>query len=403
LVDVCLGICDLEAWERDRPQAAMLVPRAEPGRHRVTVVATRRVVPSDALPAEAAPEEANNNLDVVRHAGRVYLAWRTAPDHFASRATRIVVVSSHDEESFVFERSFALGRDLREPRFLSLGGSLFLYVTRLGKDRSAFEPEGVSAAERRPDGSWSELEPIGLPAHVAWRTRVENGTAYMVAYGGADQLYQVFGDPMRVELLTTTDGRQFHPLNAARPAVSQGGGSEADFAVDDDGALFAVIRNEAGDDMGYGSKICSAPREDLSQWQCNADPRKFDSPLMFRHDGEIYLIARRNVTPSGAFDLGWGIGLFRAGRNQIEYANAAKRCSVWRVDRNERRVVFITDLPSKGDTCFPGMVRGASDDEIVIYDYSSDTDGPELPWRIGQRRPTFIYRHVLRFEPRSEE
>jgi hypothetical protein len=37
----------------------------------------------------------------------------------------------------------------------------------------------------------------------------------------------------------------------------------------------------------------------------------------------------------------------------------------------------------------------------VVYDYSSDIAGPELPWTAGQRRPTFIYRHVLELAPRS--
>jgi hypothetical protein len=33
----------------------------------------------------------------------------------------------------------------------------------------------------------------------------------------------------------------------------------------------------------------------------------------------------------------------------------------------------------------------------VVYDYSSDIEGPDLPWTVGQRRPTYVYRHVLEF------
>lgn len=398
LIDTFLGVCDVEAWQREHDYGSESTPVAVPGKHEVTLVESRRVVPSDALPPEASPEAANNNLDVVRHDGRVFLAWRTAPDHFASPDARVVVVSSKDEKTFRFESAFALGRDLREPRFLSYKGSLFLYVTRLGKTRYEFEPEGVSVAELRPDGSWTGLEPIGLDSHVAWRTKVENGKPYMVAYGGADQLYRVFGDPMQVELLTTDDGRRFVPVSGAHPAVTRGGGSEADFTLGDDGRLFAVVRNEAGDDMGWGSKICTAPSDDIADWKCKSDPRKFDSPFVFKHDGEVYLLARRHVTPSGNYDVGWGAGLLRTARNQLEYTNGAKRCALWRLDQSDLRVSFVLDLPSKGDTCFPGMVRG-EDGEIVVYDYSSDIEGPEVPWRIGQRRPTFIYRHVLRFQP----
>ena len=35
--------------------------------------------------------------------------------------------------------------------------------------------------------------------------------------------------------------------------------------------------------------------------------------------------------------------------------------------------------------------------KVVIYDYSSDIEGPELPWSAGQRRPTYVYRHELAF------
>ena len=57
-------------------------PTEELGRHRVEVVTTRRIVPSEGIPAEVRVGHANNNLDVVRHQGRVYLAFRTAPDFF---------------------------------------------------------------------------------------------------------------------------------------------------------------------------------------------------------------------------------------------------------------------------------------------------------------------------------
>ena len=60
----------------------------------------------------------------------------------------------------------------------------------------------------------------------------------------------------------------------------------------------------------------------------------------------------------------------------------------------------MLDLPSRGDTCFPAVLEGDAPNERVVYNYSSPIDGPDLPWYLGQRGPTLIYRHVLRFEPR---
>lgn len=144
-------------------------PAAEPGRHDVELLETRRVVPSDGLPVET--QRSNNNLDVIRHGGLVYLAWRTAPDHFASTETVIHVASSEDELVWTHETTFSMGTDLREPRFLTIGESLFLYVSVLGANPLAFEPMGVRVSERGADGTWSELEDVGLPGYIAWRAR----------------------------------------------------------------------------------------------------------------------------------------------------------------------------------------------------------------------------------------
>lgn len=79
-------------------------PPSEPGRHPVTITETRQIIPGPGLPAEIVPGNSNNNLDVARLGGRVYLAWRTAPDHFASTRTQIFVVSSTDERTWRFEQ-----------------------------------------------------------------------------------------------------------------------------------------------------------------------------------------------------------------------------------------------------------------------------------------------------------
>ena len=70
---------------------------------------------------------------------------------------------------------------------------------------------------------------------------------YMTAYAGGETMYSIFGHAsMSVELLTTTDGRHWTPVDPARRVVSRGGGSESDIAFAPDGSLFALIRNEAG-------------------------------------------------------------------------------------------------------------------------------------------------------------
>ncbi|MBZ0119002.1 MAG: hypothetical protein K8H88_18545 [Sandaracinaceae bacterium] len=376
-------------------------PPSEPGLHDVAITDTRLIVPSTGLPPETPAMRSNNNLDVIRHDGRVFLAWRTAPNHFAGPDTVIHVASSTDETSWRHETSYTLGTDLREPRFLSIGGSLFLYVSILGTDRLAFEPMGVRAAERRADGTWTGLEDIGLPGYIAWRTRTERGTPYMTAYVGGEHIYRFDGLPLSIDLLTTTDGRAWVPVDPARRTIYMGGGSETDFAIGDDGTLFGVIRNEAGDDRGLGSMVCRAPAGDLANWTCRSDPKKYDSPLMFWHDGEAYLIGRRNVNETGNFDVMQGRTVVaRALMSATDYWTHPKRCAIWRYVQGEDRIAFIADLPSRGDTCFPAWIAGESADEVILYDYSSPIDGPDVSWLDGQLGDTYIYRHVLRFTRR---
>src|SRR5262245_9233109 len=144
------GRCDTKAW------AASHTPPAPPppalGRHNARVVETRRIVPSDGLPPAVDVKRANNNLDVTRFGGRTYLAFRSADSHFAGDSTVIHVVSSDDESAWRPEARFAIGRDLREPRWLPLNGRLFLYVSVLGSSSYAFEPERVDVTELATSG-----------------------------------------------------------------------------------------------------------------------------------------------------------------------------------------------------------------------------------------------------------
>ena len=359
------GRIDAQQWQREHPTA--LPPPVELGKHSVRVSDTRRVVPSAGLAPELEVKTANNNLDVVRHDGRVYLAWRSAPNHFASTETVINVASSSDEQSWRYETRYRLGRDLREPRLLSLGGRLLLYVARLGTNSWSFTPEGVSVGERRADGTWTQLDPVGPAGAIAWRVKPFQGEALMVAYRGGEHMYSLSGGDMTVELWRSSDGRHFRPFSAHGAVVSRGGGSETDFALGTDGSLFAVTRNEEGDAFGWGSKLCRANATSLDQWNCTADPRKYDSPLVFEHDGEVYVLGRRNVTTDGAYDLGRSRGVLRTIRNELAYITSAKRCALWRWVPGEHRLAFVLDLPSRGDTCFPSLLTDDARGDVVIY------------------------------------
>jgi hypothetical protein len=124
---------------------------------------------------------------------------------------------------------------------------------------------------------------------------------------------------------------------------------------------------------------------------------------VFWHDGEAYLIGRRNVTESGHFDLMRYADTRNVLESQVDYIQRPKRCALWRFVPGENRIAYVLDLPSGGDTCFPAMIPGESPDELIVYDYSGDVDDPataRLAWQDGQLGRTYVYRHVLRFTTR---
>ncbi len=358
------------------------------------------VVPGEGLPAEVIPQDANNNLDIVMHDGRMFLAFRTAPSHFASSETILYVVSTTDEQTWRYEGQFAMNTDLREPRFLSWDDRLLLHFAELGDNIADFEPKGAWVAEWLGEATWSEPVPLMAdePGFIPWRARVIDDVPYLIGYTGGENIYDLSGVPLSIFLLTTADGDTWEPVVPGQPVVDEGGGSETDFAILDDGRLVAVERDEAGSDLGWGSRICVAQAGDWGSWQCANDPRKYDSPLVFQHNGEVFLIGRRNLTDTGNYDLNMDelSASEQTLQYELDYWQHPKRCSLWRVDPDALSVSFVIDLPSRWDTCFASAIQ-QSETEWLIYNYSSPVDGPDVSWLEGQQGETLIYRMVLAF------
>ena len=359
-----------------------------------------QVVPSDGLPPELVIQDANNNLDVIEVDGKVYLAWRTAPSHFASADAMLYVVSSTDEQTWHYETSVHLGTDLREPRLMYLEEPrrLFLYFAVLGTTPTAFEPQGTQYVVRDDEGHWTDPEWLRKDDFIPWRIKAERSQPQLMGYTGGGDIYSPEdGYPeLGIEWLTTHDGVTWEPVVDGMPVVHTGGASEADFTYQDGGDLLVVARNEAGDTFGFGSLICTAEKGNLAAWQCARDLKKYDSPLLFDRAGRFWLIARRNLTETGAYDLEMNDLDHNEQSLQYEaaYWGEPKRCSLWQVFPDELVVLHTMDFPSRGDTCFPSALdRG--DGHFTVYNYSNDVDGEDLAWNAGQVSPTYIYKQEL--------
>lgn len=352
------------------------------------------IVPGEGLPVT--PQRANNNLAVTDHDGRTFFAWRTGPNHFASEHVQIHLVSSADGATWDLEATFDLDSDLREPQLISWNGELRFYFAQLGTDSGEFEPQGMKVSQYLGPGDWTEPEDAFEDDFIPWRWKVLDGTLYLIGYTGGGNIYAQNGEPVLIHFLTSEDGLTWVPVVDGKSVVHTGGASETDFVFLDDGSLVAVMRNEGGDEDGFGSKVCTAPADALADWTCTPDPRKYDSPLLFREGPDVWLVGRKTLGNGGLFDLGDpGPPEDNFLQYQLDYWDDAKRCSLWHVDPEARTVEEALELPSRGDTCFPDR-RDLGDGVHQIWNYTSPLVG-DPSWIEGQNGETLIYRIDLRF------
>ena len=135
----------------------------------IKVSEPRFIIPSPALGSAIRPMPSNNNVDIEFFDGRLFVAWRTAPTHFADRAAEMWVISSLDDgASWELETRIVLDADVREPRLLKLGETLQLFFFEAGTNPIAFEPKKVWITQRKALGDWSELETLFDQPEVPW-------------------------------------------------------------------------------------------------------------------------------------------------------------------------------------------------------------------------------------------
>jgi hypothetical protein len=381
------------------PFAALASPGNAPSRVRVS--APQWIIPAANLPPGVTLQAGNNNVAIAFHEGRLFVAWRTAPNHFASASTRIYVMSSGDMgRRWVLEREVFLGTDIREPFLVSFKGKLILTFFQAGTNPLAFEPQHMWRTVRTGPRLWSELEKWGEDGEVPWAFKVHDDRVWLTTYKG--QHYGVDPGTLDLRFFVSDDGLTWRPVGANGPAVYTGGVSETGFEFDREGNLWAVTRNEDGDATGFGSHVAMAPAGNLGAWRfpAQSDPWRYDSPRLFRHGDDIYMVARRD--PCSPYDMGWNFLPFSVRRllYLAFYSLRPKRTALYRIDRSTGKVVWLQDLPGVADTAFPSIVQ-TGPHAFLVANYTSPLWYTWGTWLGGQISPfgTQIYFVRLDFTP----
>jgi hypothetical protein len=348
----------------------------------------KNLTTSGKLPPQCIIQKSNNNLDLIKYKDRYYLAFRTAPFHYASVKTVMYVVSSKDLENWDYETEIHLNRDLREPKFAVYHDTLNLYFFTGGTSMFTFEPHQLMMVRSIGGNFWSSPESSNLNGFIPWRIRERSDTLYMSAYNGTD-LYRK-SPKSDLRLFYSTDALNWHKISKD-PQVDILAAEEGEFIFDKKGDLYATVRLE-----GTGALVCRADKCCLKTWQKVRTKNKYDSALMFNHNDDIYVISRRNL--DGPMDKlkNRTNETDRRGRNMIRYWWTRKVTALFKLNKADLSLTLVTDLPSTGDTAFPGIVPLGNDDYLLM-NYSSDIKGRKKIWFTGQLGKTYIYWTKMHF------
>jgi hypothetical protein len=340
----------------------------------------------------------NSNTDLVRFGGAWLLVHATSPYHMGTPESRLVVRRCDDAEprpGSRWEKIAELGApglDIRDPIFAEIGGRLFLYA--LTNPGFYAAPSATVLATSDDGAAWSAFEPVGPPGWLFWRMRAHPSER---SPGGGPVWYAsaYWKDHGESILLRSPDGRAFERLATIHRGDANDE-TEIAFLPRADGSLsdrlVATCRLEITPDNLVGHSAAATllafadpPYTDWSRERTvRTQATRLDGPVAFADGGRLFFVARAQPGPRH-----WP---FRLGS-----AFARKRTALWSLDPGREepegkragapRLLWLSDLPSAGDTAYAGV--GLANGALYTDYYTSRIDR-DYAWLLGMILPTEI-------------
>lgn len=300
--------------------------------------------------------DGNHNAftDLCRFGGSFYLTFRNCPDgHMLFTSSRILVMRSEDGQTWEQVYSFSVPeRDVRDPHFMQLGDRLFVYSGTWLVDPA--DPHNTDMSEQLGFCAWSDdgvewhgprvLE--GTHGYYIWRAKAHNGVGYLNGrrlqqgatskQSGEDRLIESW-------LLQSRDGFTWTPLGMIQPI----NGDETAFLFEADGSALAVARSGGR----RPAQLCRA-KPPYTEWTCTQLERYVGGPMLARW-GDQYLVGGRKMVGT----------------------EKPTTALYWLVNDSLQEVA---ELPSGGDTSYPGFVELDSERGLLSYYSSHEGSGTSL-------------------------
>ena len=296
--------------------------------------------------------EHNAFTDLIRWNGKLWLTFRSCPDgHMVFSTSRIIVLASEDSESWEQVYEFSVPRrDTRDPHFLIFRDQLFVYtgtwysgegeLPRKQYDINKHLGYGV----RTTDGkNWSKpFQLEGTYGHYIWRAATHDGKAYLCARrkrGFSESESGTGATPiMESAMLESEDGINWR----YRSLFQTTKGNETAFLFLENANLLAISRTQGREPALLVQ--ASPPYQEVTR---KALGEYIGGPLLARWGNELVVGGRRFTD---------------AGTRTILY---------W---LHEDTLHEFADLPSGGDTSYPGFLELDDGSGLVSWYSSHEKD-----------------------------
>ncbi len=307
----------------------------------------------------------NMTTDLVDWNGWFYLAYVSSPWHIGSHESRVCIQRSKDAHTWEQVKEFKTsdGSDIRDPKLVVIDGKLFLYVLR--NVGVVAEPSQTAYCFTANGTDWSQIADCEPSQWLFWRPKSPNGVDWYVA-----AYWYKHGKSI---LLHSTDGKSWKKVSD----IYEGDfNDETDLEFLPDGRMLVTARLEmTGSIFGHKQActwvgVSAAPYTSWTGVKC--EKTRLDGPNLFSWNGKVYGLGRRHLDRQK-----WG-----------EYRGSLfgrKRTSLYRV--TEQGLQHVTDLPSSGDTSYPGVVIR---DEQLFVSYYTNRPDHDYPSFVGLFLPSQI-------------
>jgi hypothetical protein len=303
--------------------------------------------------------EHNAFTDLCKFDGKFYLAFRSCPDgHSVFPSSYIIILASEDGKNWEQVNRFSVNnRDTRDPHFAIFKDRLFVYTGAAYCNPNDPENKNPNVNQHLGYCAWSvdgkkwhgPQMVEGSYGHYIWRAATYEDKIYLCGRRKQQFAEMPYNDESKriteSAMLVSNDG-----INFTKAALfQQYYGDEVAFLFEKNGAVVAVARR--GRDL---AEICRS-KPPYDEWERKRLSRYIGGPLIVKWHGHYFIGGRRMINEGP--------------RSTVFY---------WLGENDE--LIECVNLPSSGDTSYPGFAKLSKNRALVSYfsSHEKDANGKQI-------------------------